>query len=298
MTLRHIKIFLAVYQHESITRAAEQLHMTQPAVSRAVQELESYYGVRLFDRLGRRLSVTSCGRDFYEHAVHITDTFDQMERGLKNWDEVGVLRIGASITLGNTLLPAVLPAFQAQHPKLRVQAQVRNGQSLLDALAANTLDFCLLEGALPGEALVREPLLEDELLLIVPPRHDLTRRKTVQLADLPVWPMLLREEGSAGRSFVDLTFTSRGLLVQPVWECASTQAIVKAVHAGLGISLLPRALVQSAIESGFVATCAICDASFLRTNYIVYHRNKFLTASARALMDALRRAAAGSFSQT
>ena len=99
MTIRHMKIFAAVYREQSVTRAAESLHMTQPAVTRAIQEIEGYYGVRLFERINRRLSATESGKHLYARAVHIADAFDAMETELRNWDALGVLRVGASVTL-------------------------------------------------------------------------------------------------------------------------------------------------------------------------------------------------------
>ena len=100
MTLRHMKIFLAVYQTQHITKAAQQLRMTQPAVTRAIQEIESYYGIRLFERINRKLYITQTGTMFYTYAVHIVDSFDQMEKGLRDWDQLGLLRVGTTIALG------------------------------------------------------------------------------------------------------------------------------------------------------------------------------------------------------
>ena len=105
MTIRHMKIFLEVYRLENITQAAKTLHMTQPAVTRTIQEIEQHYGVRLFDRMNRRLFVTEAGRQFYAQALHIVESFDRMEKGLLNGDAFGVLRVGASISLGNFFLP-------------------------------------------------------------------------------------------------------------------------------------------------------------------------------------------------
>ncbi len=118
MTIRHMKIFVSVYQAQSITRAAEQLHMTQPAVSRAIQELEHYYGVCLFERIGRRICSTESAARLYAQALHIIETLDSMEKGLRDWDEFGVLRVGATITLGNFLLPELAARFQQRHRHL------------------------------------------------------------------------------------------------------------------------------------------------------------------------------------
>ena len=130
MTVRHLKIFLEVYRNGSITRASERLHMTQPAVTRAIQELEHYYGVRLFDRINRRLLVTEAGKQLYAQALHLVDLFEHMETSLRNWDALGVLRIGSSIALGTHVLPDLILRFRADHPALRTQVTIQNGGAL------------------------------------------------------------------------------------------------------------------------------------------------------------------------
>lgn len=153
MTLRHMKIFLAVYQTQHMTRAAQQLRMTQPAVTRTIQEIESYYGIRLFERINRKLYITEAGRLFYSYAIHIVDSFDQMEKGLRNWDQLGFLRVGASIAIGTELLPRVLVDFQRKYPHLRVRSTISNGSALQQALLDNELDFAVIEGNIDREGL-------------------------------------------------------------------------------------------------------------------------------------------------
>ena len=121
MTLRHMKIFVSVYQNNGITRASEELHLAQPSVSLAIRELEDYYGIRLFDRISRRLYVTEQGRMFYDYALHIVSLFDEMELGIRNWEHMGTLRIGSSITIGNFLLPGLVKKFTTTHPKMNAQ---------------------------------------------------------------------------------------------------------------------------------------------------------------------------------
>ena len=108
MTLRHMKILVAVYQKGSVTRAAEALHLSQPSVSLAIKELEDYYGVELFTRMGRRIVPTECGNAFYGYAVHVVSLMDELETQMRNWDTLGTVRIGATITIGTVLLPGLV----------------------------------------------------------------------------------------------------------------------------------------------------------------------------------------------
>lgn len=119
MTLRHMKIFLAVYQTQHITKAAQQLRMTQPAVTRAIQEIESYYGIRLFERINRKLYITQTGTMFYTYAVHIVDSFDQMEKGLRDWTSWGFSGLGPPLLWVPTCCPGCWCAFSSSIPICR-----------------------------------------------------------------------------------------------------------------------------------------------------------------------------------
>lgn len=292
MTVRHLKIFTEVYRAGNITKAAKQLYITQPAATRAIQELERYYGVRLFERVKRRLSVTEAGERLYAYAVHIIDSFDRMEKDLRDWDELGVLRVGASVTMGSLILPKVLKAFTAAHPAITVKATVTNGTRLQEMLENNELDLALIEGGIVNDNLTAEEFGEDRLLLILPPDSELLDREELRLEDLTAYPFLLRDKESVSRILIDHIFAGHGLTPVPLMESVSTHAIIHGVHEGLGISMLPEDLVRYSVESGFVATRPLADETFLRKDYIVYHKNKFLSASARDLTALCRAEAA------
>lgn len=285
MTIRNMRIFLEVYRTQNITKAAAALHMTQPAVTRAVQEMESYYGVRLFDRINRRLYVTEAGHHLYSQALHVVDVFDGMEQSLRNWDAMGVLRIGSSITLGNFLLPDLILQFGQTHPGLKVQVTISNGASLKSALLNNELDLALLECGADHANLVSLPLMTDQMVLILPHNHPLADKEQVLVADLVHCDLLLRERDSAARSFLDSVFAVHGLTLHPLWESASTQALVKAVSKGIGVSLLPRMLVKHDIDSGAVVTRPIANEALERKNEIAWHKNKYLTSAAKDFID-------------
>ncbi len=285
MTLRHMKIFLAVFQAQNITRAAETLCMTQPAVTRAIKEIENYYGVHLFDRINKRLYVTESGKLFYTYAVHILGSFDQLEKNLRNWEEIGMIRIGTTITIGNILLPKVLCEFEQDHPQLKVKACVATGSSLQNALINNQLDFAIIEGLVENDELLSRPIAQDKLVLILPPQDPRANSDALSLHSLKNDSFILRNEGSISRALVEHVFAKYDFPLCPIIESISTQAIVRAVHAGLGISFLPEQLVESAISSGFVCTATLKEESFVRQNHIVWHKQKFLSPCAQMLME-------------
>ena len=145
MTLRHMKIFVSVFRHSSMSRAAEELHLAQPSVSLAIKELETYYGVRLFERIGRRISPTELGKEFYGYALHIVSLFEEMEKKIKNWDTIGTVRIGTSITIGTHILPSLIKQYNSLFPGVTVEATVSNSAEIESRILDNTIDIGLIE---------------------------------------------------------------------------------------------------------------------------------------------------------
>ena len=130
MTIRHLRTFVIVFQKESITKASEILHVSQPSVSLAIQELENYYHIRLFDRIGKRLSITEQGKWLYDYALHIVSMFDEMETEVKTWNNKGTLRIGSSITIGNFILPQLIEEFQKRYREVEIKVSVCNTKTI------------------------------------------------------------------------------------------------------------------------------------------------------------------------
>ena len=244
MTVRHMRIFLAVYRCGGITSAAQQLHMTQPAVTRAIQELESYYGVKLFERMGRRLPVTEVGKRFYSQAVHIVDLFDNMETSLRNWDALGVLRVGATIMLGNMLLPDLILRFKKDHPGIRVQVMIENGESLCRALLDNELDLALIEGGVEEADLTEEVFARDELVLTL-------RTRTETYA-------LLLSESAVGS--LRMRYPSTERLKSNTIDIEETAMIIPAIMSKRVLNRLSGS-VYVAIKSSFLPMCAAYTAS-------------------------------------
>lgn len=281
MTIRHLEIFLQVYRLESITRAAESLHMTQPAVSVAIRELEKHYGVVLFERLGRRLFITQEGRSLYARAVHIVEAFREMEQGM---GKSGPLRVGSSVTLGNFLMPRAAKRWAEAHPECPLKVTVANGAALQQMLCDNLLDVAVIEGPVERPELEKRVFRRDRLVLVLPEGHPLAEQTQVSVETALGYPLLLREKGSAGRAMVDRVLERREQPVRIAWESIDTQALVQAVRAGLGVAFLPEEL--AATETGVVIR-QTTERLFVRENVLVWHRHKRLTSVIREWMTLL-----------
>ena len=289
MTIRHIRIFLAVCACGcNTTRAAETLHMTQPAVSLAIHELERYYGVLLFDRMGRRLVLTEAGSRFQEYGRHITGLFDDMEKTMRDWDRIGLLRVGASITIGSQFLPHYIKAFYARHPGAEVQVTVATSDELERRLMDNTLDLALMEGVPKSPAIRAEEYMEDHLTVICSNSSGFRQGQTLSLEEFCRQKFLLRERGSGTREEFERVMEAAGISVQPVWEAVSTTALVNAVICGLGIAVVPYRMVLGPLERGLVTAVRVEGLSFSRRFRIACHRDKYITPLASAFMDLCR----------
>lgn len=286
MTLRHMKIFRCVCETGyNTTKAAEAMHMTQPAVSLAIRELEQYYGITLFDRIGRRLKITGAGQQLLEYATHISSLFDDMEKGLRNWDSFGLLRVGASITIGSQFLPGYVKAFSCQYPGTEVHVMVAPTNELEQKILSNELDFALVEGIPHSQSLISEEYMEDHLTVICPANGQFQHGQVMTMEEFRQQKFLLREPGSGTREVFERVVEGAGFSVSPIWEAMSTTALVNAVISGLGIAVLPQRMVMGPIERGFITAVKVEGLNFSRRFHIIYHREKFLTTSAKAFID-------------
>ena len=292
MTIRHMKIFAAVVRCGSMTRAAEQLHMAQPSLSVAVRELEDYYGVRLFERVGRRLVPTTCGRELYGYAGHIVGLFADADRKMRSWDTSGTLRVGASITIGVHILPGLIRRFRDQSPELRIEAVVEPVSRIEQRLIDNDLDLGLIETQPLHTELEAEPFARDEMCAVLPPSSPLAAQRTVTLEVLAQYPFLLREPGSSGRTILEASFALRQLAVRPAWESASTQAILRAAAEGLGVAVLPERMARRAAEDGDVCLRPLADP-IERTLHIVWHKSKYRTQTMQSFQTLCHSAGTG-----
>ena len=287
MTVRHMKIFKTVCECGcSITKAAEKLNMTQPAVSLAVSELENYYGIKLFDRISRRLYLSEAGKMFLEYANTITLTFDDMEKRVRSWEKTGVVRVGASISIGAMLMPEYVRRFAAENPDTKVTVKINRSEELEALLFENKLDFALIEGIVHDQNLVYEDFMEDRLALVAAIGFP---TDTIKKEEIYAYDFLLREKGSGTREIFESTLTSVSCpLPEPAWESMSTAALINAAEAGLGVAVVPYRMAVERLKSGSIREIHIENIKFTRKYKLVYHKNKKLSTTDRKFIEICR----------
>jgi DNA-binding transcriptional LysR family regulator len=288
LTLRHMNIFVAVCEENSITKAAQKLHIAQPAVSLAVKELEEHYDVKLFDRISKRLYLTEAGGKLLEYAAHIVSLFDDMEDNMRQWERSGKLKIGASITIGTHLMPRYVRDFYNCHPQSTIEVFIGSSDLIEKKILESELDFALIEGTVHSDRIVCSTFMKDRLAIICAPSNALCNSETVTMEQLLTQPLLLRESGSGTRELFDHILASFECTYAPSWESTSTEALINAVRNGLGVSVLPYMLVSEELENGSIIELKIENLHFDRGFHVIYHQNKLLTNMAKEFIEMCR----------
>lgn len=281
MTRKHFTIFVEVCRFLNFSQAAEALNTTQPAVSLAVKELESHYGVALFERMNRRVYLTPAGEALLATAQDVLRGFQEAEETLGQGRPLA-LRVGANVSFGEAGLAQVLGRFRQEHPQVRLRALVANSDKIQSLLAENQLDVGIVDGLGVSERLRAQPLYQEDLVLAAATGRFPAPATVEELAALP---LLLREPGSGLRSSVDRVFSQQGLAPQPLLESTSTAALAQAAKAGLGVAILPEALAQR--ESG-LQVGTVPEVRFFRQFACALHRQKAPSPALEAFLALLR----------
>lgn len=281
MTRKHFTIFVEVCRFLNFSQAAEALNTTQPAVSLAVKELESHYGVALFERMNRRVYLTPAGEALLATAQDVLRGFQEAEETLGQGRPLA-LRVGANVSFGEAGLAQVLGRFRQEYPQVRLRALVANSDKIQSLLAENQLDVGIVDGLGVSERLRAQPLYQEDLVLAAAPGRFPAPATVEELAALP---LLLREPGSGLRSSVDRVFSQQGLAPQPLLESTSTAALAQAAKAGLGVAILPEALAQR--ESG-LQVGTVPEVRFFRQFACALHRQKAPSPALEAFLALLR----------
>ncbi len=270
-----------------MTRAASELYMTQPSVSQMIAELEQYYGIRLFERLNRRLYLTQAGERLQSYARHIINLEIQAKRELADLNRGGVLRIGASQTVGAYLLPEIIAQFKKRVDDVEVFSRVENTRLIEQYLMEDKLDFGLLEGMIHFTDLSQETFLDDDLAVVCAPNHPLADTKVIFPETLAPYGFILREEGSGTREIFTTQMRAAGVAWKVAGVYNSTDAIKAAVQNNLGLGILPILAIQQEIMDGTIRLLPVTGLILRRKLNLVYHRQKYFTNAMKAFVTHL-----------
>jgi LysR family transcriptional regulator, transcriptional activator of the cysJI operon len=289
MADRRLQVFHTVARLLSFTKAAETLHMTQPAVTFQIRQLEEHFNTRLFDRTHNRISLTAAGDRVFEYAEKIITLYGEMDSRVRELtgDVSGILIIGASTTIAEYVLPGLLGEFRLRYPDVNVRLSVSNSLGIVHLVENNSVDVGIVESPVSNKNLAVEVCWEDELMFICPPHHPMAKKKVLPVQELVTLPYLCREEGSGTRDVISEYLTQNGIHLNEMNLCmefGSPESIKSAVEAGLGVSIVSRATVGKELKLKTLVALPLVPA-LVRPFSFVYQRQKFRLRAVEEFMN-------------
>jgi len=287
LTVHQLRILLAVARRRSFTRAAEDLGLSQPAVSAQVRELTDLLGVPLFEKFGKTIHLTDAGRMLEGQASRIDGLFDEIRRDFSAFREGGrgSVRVGGSTSIGTYFLPSLIAGFSKRHPGIQVSLAIENTAHIEEMMLRNRLDVGFIGGAVASGELEAAPVLKDEIFFAAAPSHPLASTKPLDPRRLSQEKLFVREPGSATRSTMESYCSRREIAFGESIQLGSVEAIKQAVMAGLGISYFSSLTVRAEIEAGRLARLKVKGVGLRRDFFLVRHRRKRETPALRAFTD-------------
>ena len=279
MADRRLQVFHTVARLLSFTKAAETLHMTQPAVTFQVRQLEEHFNTRLFDRTHNRISLTEAGERVFGYADQIFELYAEMENAVRELtgEISGALILGASTTIAEYMLPALLGNFKTKYPDVNIQLKVSNSEGIVHMVENNDIDLGVVESPVANKNLVVEVCRYDQLVVVVPPNHPLAGEESVSINRLLEFPFICREEGSGTREVISESLHNAGANTTQLnvsMELGSPEAVKGAVEAGMGVSIVSRATISKELELGTLVAIPL-DPPLERPFSFVHQKQKF-----------------------
>jgi DNA-binding transcriptional LysR family regulator len=286
MELRHLRYFEAVARYSHVTRAAAELHIAQPALSKQISQLEHELGVALFDRVGRNVRLTEAGEALLPHARAVMAQVEAARAEMA--ERIGLRKgratVGAPPTVGNQLLPPVLASFNRRYPGIELRLHESGVQTLLDLLETGLTDVAVVTLPVEDENLTVVPIFSEEMVIAVWPGHPMASRADVAIGELQAEPWVLSPENYELREAALNACDRAGFAPRVVLEGGETDTILRFVAAGIGIALVPRLAVQSAPD---LVALSVSDQKLQRSLGVVWRGDRVASPAARALREFL-----------
>lgn len=293
LTLRQLKVFESVARNLSYSRAADELHLTQPAVSMQIKQLEDNISLPLFEHLGKRIYLTEAGRELYQYSRAISQQLADMEVALDELKgmERGKLNISV-VTTANYFAPHLLAKFCQRYRGVTVSLNVSNREAVLKQLADNVIDLAIMGQPPENLDIDSESFMENPLVVVAPPGHPLCLERNIPVKRLASETFLVRESGSGTRSAMERFFAEHKIKINKGMETDTTEAIKQAVQAGMGLGIMSQHTAELELETGRLKVLDVQGFPIIRYWHVVNRKNKRLSSVANAFKDFLLKEAA------
>jgi len=286
MNLNQLKIFYLAAKKRNLSVAAEELFITQPAVTKGIQRLQEYYEMKFVDHIGKKLVLTDAGEVLYEIAEKIFELESKAEESIRDFQQRkrGRIRILSSESFGDYYLPRIIIPFSNAYPLVRITMSILPTDQVVENTATLNNDLGFISYPVEHKKLLVKEVLEDQLVIITPPNHPLVRHRALTPRHLEDQMLIMHESGSAPRKALENYIRKNGLEVEVHLELSSNRAIKRAVEDGLGIALISRKVAREEIEGKRLSAIPLADQSMTRRFYMVHHKDKYLSESLQNFM--------------
>ena len=287
MNLNQLKIFYFAAKRGNLSAAAQELYITQPAVTKGIQRLQEFYEMKFVDHIGKKLVLTDAGAVLYDIAEKIFELDRHAEESIRDFQQRkrGHIRILSSESFGDYYLPRIIIPFSKKHPLVRISMSILPTEQVVENTTALNSDLGFISYPIEHKKLVVKGVLEDQLMIIAPPEHPLTLKKVLEPQDLRDELMVMHETGSAPRRAIEDYIRRNNIPVIIPLEISSNRAIKRSVEEGIGIALISRKVAHEEIQAGRLAAIPLSDPSMKRKFYMVYHKDKYLSDTLRSFID-------------
>lgn len=287
MNLNQLKIFFLAAKHGDLSAAAEDLCITQPAVTRGIQRLQKHYEIKFFKRLGRKLELTYAGKGLYEIAEKIFELESVAEDCILDFqhNKRGHLRIDASETFATHYLPFIVDRFNRLNPQLHITVNTLTNEEVAQRTFERANDLGFISYPIEHHKLILQKILEEDLVIIVPPNHDFAKKDRLKPTELKGQSIIMHEKGSVHQKIIDGLIRKYDISLSKYIEFSNNEAVKRAVEAGTGIALISRKVASEEIESGKINAVSLSDASAKRQFYMIYRNDKIISEPLQHMMD-------------
>ncbi len=287
-TLRQLQVFEKVASHLNYSRAAEELYLSQPAVSMQIKQLEGHIGLPLFEQMGKKVFLTEAGRELFHYARNIAQQITEMESVFNEMKGAGQGKFTLSVVnTANYFTPQLLATFCQRHPHINVILQVANRDAVLKQLADNSTDLAIMGQPPDGLDIDAERFMDNPLVVIAAPAHPLAKLQKVKFTDLAEQPFLSREQGSGTRIAMERVFAQHHIQPHISMEMETNEAIKQAVRAGMGLGILSLHSIELELETRRLVVLNVEHFPLLRHWFVAHRSNKRLTSAAQAFKEFL-----------
>lgn len=288
MNLKILQIFQTVCEEGTITKAAKKLFMTQPAISRAIHELEIELNLQLFERYGKRIHLNESGELFLRYAQRVLVSYDDLKKSVISIPFQAKIKIGSSITIANDILPSALATFKKKYPQTPIEVVVESASNVLARLKEHQIDIALVEGIVDDKNWVQEHISSYELCIVCSKQHELANNMIITWNNILKQNWLLREKGSAARDTFESACLLHQIVLKPIWTSVNSQALLQATRENLGITILPKSIVDMYPYIMDLHVLCLEDQSLRNENHIVYDKKLFLSDVLCYLIECLK----------